>query len=116
MIGIVLHILSSVSLRRIRDRVAEALCICRRLRSLAVIGLELLAFDPVDDLSGSLADALATFNEPRRTSPLLIAGDIAGRPGRMGREGEEQGSPILPRADRWGDFCENVNNSGVSDV
>ena len=32
-----------------RDRIADALCICRRLRSRAVIGLELLLFDnPVD--------------------------------------------------------------------
>jgi hypothetical protein len=33
-----------------RDLIAEALCICRRLRSRAVIGLELLLFDKPEDL------------------------------------------------------------------
>ena len=111
MIGIVLHILSSVSLRRIRDRVADALCICRRLRSLAVICLELLTVEPVN---GFIVEASAIFNDPRRRSPLCITGDIASRVARMGSEDGEVGLPILPRTDRGGDFCEHVNNSGVS--
>jgi hypothetical protein len=52
--GIVFHILSRVSLRRIRDRMAEALCICRRLRSRAVMGFELLLFDNPDDFDAVL--------------------------------------------------------------
>jgi hypothetical protein len=42
-----------------RDRMADALCICRRLRSRAVIGLELLLFDNPDAFVAVLEDELA---------------------------------------------------------
>src|SRR5579859_4846435 len=69
--GIVFHILSSVSLSRMRDLIAEALCICRRLRSRAVIGFELLLFDTgdADLLPLGLEDAELIFVDRRRKGP-----------------------------------------------
>jgi hypothetical protein len=51
---------------------ADALCICRRFRSLAVIGLELLLFDtPGDFFTEVFADNGIILSDRRRVSPLV---------------------------------------------
>src|SRR5579859_7106912 len=69
--GMVFHILSRVSLSRMRDLMADALCICRLFLSLAVIGLELLLLDTAerDLLPLGLVDACASLVDRRRDGP-----------------------------------------------
>ena len=71
--GIVFHILSSVSLRRIRERIADALCICRRFRSRAVMGFELLWLETPDDFAEAFGATEFVFVARRRTGPACGA-------------------------------------------
>jgi len=72
--GIDFHILSSVAFSRIRDRMAEALCIWRRLRSRAVIGLELLLLES-PDLAAVLDNVLVlAFVDRLRAGPTCGRG------------------------------------------
>ena len=67
----VFHILSSVSLSRMRDLMADALCICRLFLSLAVIGLELLLLDTAESdlLPLGVVDACVSLVDRRRDGP-----------------------------------------------